>query len=156
MSRYAENTQVATDRSRGEIERILARYGADGFMYGWQGEDAVLGFRAHGRMVRFTLEMPGLEEFAYTPTGRTRSETQQHNEWEQAKKQRWRAMALWIKATLEAIESGFITFEDAFLAHTLLPDGRTASMLIQPQLEEAYTSGQMPAGLLPQLTTGAP
>lgn len=29
MSRYAQNTEVSTDRSRAEIERILARYGAE-------------------------------------------------------------------------------------------------------------------------------
>lgn len=33
MTRYAANTSVPADRSRGEIERILARYGADSFAY---------------------------------------------------------------------------------------------------------------------------
>lgn len=153
MSRYAENTQVSADRSRGEIEKILSRYGADQFMYGWQDEKAMLGFRAHGRMIKFELEMPPLKDFVLTPTGRRRSESQAHSEWEQAKKQRWRAAALWIKATLEAVESGFITFEDAFLAMTMLPDGRTFSMLAQPQLQIAYESGQMPVGLLPAVTS---
>lgn len=153
--RYAANTEVGTDRSRAEIERILARYGADQFMYGWQNEAAVLGFRAHGRMVQFTLTMPSRDEFRLTPTGRRRSESQQVAEWEQSKKQRWRAMALWIKATLEAIESGFITFEDAFLANTLLPDGRTVGNLMQPQVEQAYQSALMPQGFLPQLTAGS-
>lgn len=38
MSRYAENTSVSSDRSRAEIEQILARYGAEQFMYGWDRE----------------------------------------------------------------------------------------------------------------------
>jgi hypothetical protein len=29
MSRYAENTSVSVENSRGEIERTLQRYGAD-------------------------------------------------------------------------------------------------------------------------------
>jgi hypothetical protein len=37
MARYAAETTVASDRSRAEIERILERYGASSFMYGWQG-----------------------------------------------------------------------------------------------------------------------
>lgn len=148
MTRYAENTQVPQDRSRAEIERILARYGADQFMYGWEGDRAVLAFRAHGRQIKFELEMPGLAEFALSPAGRQRNESQQHKEWEQAKRQRWRAAALWIKATLEAVESGFVTFEDAFLAHTLLPDGQTAGQFLQPQVAIAYETGKMPAGLL--------
>lgn len=148
MSRYAENTQVPQDRSRSEIERILSRYGADQFMYGWQDDKAVLAFRAHGRQIKFDLEMPRLSEFSLTATGRKRSQSQQHSEWEQAKRQRWRAAALWIKASLEAVESGFVTFEDAFLAFTLLPDGKTAGEFLQPQVQIAYESGRMPAGLI--------
>ena len=51
MSRYAENTSVGTDKSRAEIERTLQRYGADGFMYGWQGARALVQFVAHGRQI---------------------------------------------------------------------------------------------------------
>lgn len=32
---YAERTVVSPEKSRGEIERVLSRYGAKGFMYGW-------------------------------------------------------------------------------------------------------------------------
>ena len=35
MSRYAEQTSVAAERSRAEIEGTLTRYGATAFMYGW-------------------------------------------------------------------------------------------------------------------------
>ena len=45
MTRYAEKTSVASDRSRAEIEKTLVRYGADQFMYGWQEDKAVVGFR---------------------------------------------------------------------------------------------------------------
>jgi hypothetical protein len=150
MSRYAENTQVPQDRSRAEIERILSRYGADQFMYGWQDDKAVLAFRAHGRQIKFDLVMPRRDdpEFTLTPTSKRRSESQAIAAWEQAKRQRWRAAALWIKASLEAVESGFVTFEDAFLAFTLLPDGSTVSQFIDPQVQIAYESGKMPAGLL--------
>ena len=46
---YAEKTNVSTDRSRAEIERTLQRYGADQFMYGWESERAMVGFRMAGR-----------------------------------------------------------------------------------------------------------
>lgn len=51
MTRYAETTTVTSDASRGEIERTLTRYGADGFMYGWDQSRAVLGFVALLRLV---------------------------------------------------------------------------------------------------------
>jgi len=33
-SKYAEGTEVPIDRSKAEIERVLAKYGADEFVYG--------------------------------------------------------------------------------------------------------------------------
>lgn len=52
---YAKDTSVPVDRSKAEIERILIRYGADGFMYGWEGNSAMILFRVRGKMLRFVL-----------------------------------------------------------------------------------------------------
>lgn len=147
MSRYAENTQVPSDRSRNEIERTLARYGAEQFMYGWQADEAVIAFRASGRHVQFRLPMPdrGAPEFVETPTGRNRSAAQAEAEFEKAVRQRWRALALVIKAKLEAVEAGITEFESEFLAHIMLPDGTTVGQWARPQLAAAYESGRMPA-----------
>jgi hypothetical protein len=60
--------------------------------------------------------------------------------------QRWRA--LYVKATLEAVEAGIVTMEDAWLSWTMLPGGTSASAWMQPQIEQAYESGRMPP-LLP-------
>ena len=38
---YASTTR-APDRSRAEIEKILERYGATSFAYGWSGDIAVI------------------------------------------------------------------------------------------------------------------
>jgi hypothetical protein len=64
--------------------------------------------------------------------------------WEQACAERWRALALVIKAKLEAVQQGISTFEDEFLAQTVLPDGNTLSRWIQPQLTSVYATGHMP------------
>lgn len=151
MARYAENTTVGSDRSRAEIERTLARYGADQFMYGWEIGQAVLAFRANSRNVKFVLPMPdrNSSEFTHTPTrGNRRSDAQIEAEYEQAVRQRWRALALVIKAKLEAVEAGITVFEDEFLAHIMLADGTTVGQWARPQLERVYSSGEMPA-LLP-------
>ena len=47
--RYATDTRVSVERSKAEIEAILARYGADQFMYGWEASRAVIGFRYSGK-----------------------------------------------------------------------------------------------------------
>ena len=155
MTTYAAQTDVSADRSRAEIEATLTRYGADQFMYGWDQDKAVIGFRAEGRQVRFVLVMPdkGAPEFTQTPTGRQRKPAAAHKEWEQATRQRWRALALVVKAKLEAVESGISGFEDEFLANIVLPNGSTVAEFMSPQIAEAYSSGAMPSGL-PALEAG--
>jgi len=149
MTRYARDTEVSSQRSREEIERTLQRYGATGFLYGWEGDTVMLGFRMAGRMVRFRLTMPPRSEFTLTETGRERTSQDAINAaWEQACRQRWRALALVIKAKLEAVESQITTFEEEFLAHILLPDGRTYGQFAVPQIAAAYDQGKMPS-LLP-------
>jgi len=148
VTRYAEKTTVSSDKSRAEIERTLARYGAESFMYGWDREAAVLGFIVNERQVRFMLPMPdrGAREFTHTPErGWRRSEEQAEAAFEQAIKQRWRALALVIKAKLEAVEAGIVTFEEEFLAHFLLPGGHTVGDLVVPQIDHAYATGTVPA-----------
>lgn len=152
MTRYAESTSVSSDKSRAEIERTLSRYGATSFMYGWQQDRAVVAFEMQGRRVRFLLPMPDRadREFTLTPTGKKRSETQAQAAYEQATRQRWRALALVIKAKLEAVESGITEFEEEFMAHIVLPNGQTVGEHMVPQIARAYESGRMPA-LLPDM-----
>lgn len=150
MSRYAEQTQVSSDRSRAEIERILRRYNATAFAYGWAERSATIGFTVAGRSVRIELPLPDPDErdFRQTPTGRRRSDAAREDAYEQAVRQRWRALVLIIKAKLEAVAAGISTVEREFLADVLLPDGSTVGAWIEPQLAIAYVRDQMPA-LLP-------
>lgn len=55
---YAKQTSVSADKSRAEIERTLARFGADQFIYATDSTQAVIGFVAHGRQVRIRLVLP--------------------------------------------------------------------------------------------------
>lgn len=145
---YAAQTDVTSDRSRAEIERTLQRYGARGFMYGWDEHNAVLGFIAQDRQVRFVLPMPDRAGFARTPKTRSlRSAAAQAQAYEQAVRQRWRALALVIKAKLEAVQAGIVEFDQEFLAHIVI-GGRTVGEVLVPQLQGAIDADQPPA-LLP-------
>lgn len=151
MTRYAENTQVSSSKSRQEIETTLERYGASAFMYGWEGTNAIVCFQARGRRVRFELPLPdrNSEKFTTSPARRTRRSAEAAaSAYEQAVRQRWRALALVIKAKLEAVESGISVFDEEFLANIMLPDGRTVGQFMLPQVEESYRGGSMPL-LLP-------
>ncbi len=145
---YAETTTVTAEKSRAEIERTLRRYGADQFMYGWEAERAMVQFRAHERTIRFIIELPDEGGFAYTPAKhQKRSADAAMKAWEQATRQRWRALTLVIKAKLEAVEAGITEFEAEFLAHIVLPDGTTVGDWVLPQVAKAYDMGEMPKGL---------
>jgi hypothetical protein len=151
MARYAEKTTVSSDSSRNEIERTLTRYGAESFMYASRAGEAVIAFEARGRRIKFHLPLPAKSAFARTPDkGLMRSTEATQKAWEQGCRQRWRALALAIKAKLEAVEAGITTFEDEFLAHIMLPNGETVGEHIKPGIALAYERGEVPALLPPR------
>lgn len=144
MTRYASNTSVSVSTSKAEIERIVERYGASHFMSGWSAEQALVAFTMEARQVRFILPMPDRTEKRFTHHSKgMRTPEAALKEWEQACRQRWRALALVIKAKLEAVESGISIFEDEFMANIVLPGGRTVSEEVRPRIAAAYESGSM-------------
>lgn len=146
MPRYAETTIVSSDRSRVDIERTLMRYGASQFAYGWELGRAVVQFAMRDRRIKFVLPLPSEtdEEILLTPSGRTRRNSQAILAYEQAKRQRWRALLLCIKAKLESVESGIEEFDDAFMSQIVMPDGRTVGEMARVGIQQAYITGQMP------------
>jgi hypothetical protein len=153
VPRYAAATTVSPEKSRQEIERTVKRYGADEFAFAERADVAVILFRYKGRRVRFTIERPSFDDVQHTPGGRWRSASHTRAAREQLERQRWRVLFLTIKAKLEAVEAGAETASTAFLPYALLPNGETFAEWIEPQVDTAYASGQMP-GLLPALPPG--
>ncbi|MCB2413667.1 hypothetical protein LGT39_12510 [Demequina sp. TTPB684] len=145
MSNYAADTSVSSERSRAEIERILTRYGADEFGYATNREGARIQFTAGGRVVRFTMPLPDRNATEFTHSNHTpprrRTTTQAEAAYEQAVRQRWRALALIVKAKLEAVASGIVTFEQEFLPHILLPGGQTVYEATAAGIEAQYLTG---------------
>ena len=83
-------------------------------MCGTRGSTAAVQFKVKGRRILFRLELPDPDSLEYThsSTGRVRrSNEQEHESWEQACRQRWRALVLIVKAKLEAVEAGISSFE---------------------------------------------
>ncbi len=155
MARYAKNTQVDASRSIGEIEKTITRYGADQFVYGRddKASRAFIGFRIDLVSVKINFAIPDKSQYNKTEKGRDRNENQIFMEWQKAYRQRWRAVALVVKAKLEAVDSGISTIEQEFLAFILLPNDQTVLDWIAPQLEKIETK-RMPA-LLPDFSKGA-
>lgn len=124
---YAEYTKVPVEQTKTEIERTLARYGADRFAYFTESGKACIVFEAHSRRLRFDLPLPTGED--------TKAQKQ--------RRQKWRALLLCIKAKLESVETKIETFEEAFLAHVVMPDGKTVHEHTRPRIESAYKGGEV-------------
>lgn len=125
-------------------------------MYGKTVQCAVISFVMSGSQVRITVPLPDKadRQFWVTDTGRDRSESVALKEWEQACKQKYRALSLVVKAKLEAVEAGITTFEEEFMAHLVLPGGQTVGQTVGqrllPEIDEVQRTGKKPP-LLPNL-----
>lgn len=151
MSVYAKDTVVSVEKSRAEIESILARYGASHFAYATMPGVAQLAFQIPRKdktvvSVKMTLPLPAKDDkrFKFDGRGAWRSDEGIHKAWEQACRSAWRAMCLIVKAKLEAVSSGISTLEREFMADLMLPNGQTLSESVLPQLSEMYRIGGAP------------
>lgn len=151
MSRYAATTAVSASKSKVEIDAILTRYKADTRAILEEPGRAVVVFTRQNRRVQMDVFLPHPENKEFkrkrSSYGNTAGEFDQAKH-EQACRQKWRALALVLKAKLEAVESGITSFEDEFLAHIVLPNGGTVGKWMKPQLEATYKGKGMPP-LLP-------
>lgn len=134
MALYAAETKVPVEQSRAEIERTLARYGAASFAYAAQPGKATVMFECKDRRVRFDVPLLVQKPGENDASRKTR---------EQDTRRRWRALLLCIKSKLDSVESGIETFEEAFLAHVVLPDGSTVGQHAGPRIKQAYVDGRM-------------
>lgn len=136
---YAAKTEVSPEKTRVEIERTLSRYGATAMMIAVASGKAMVTFEASDRRVRFSLTLPKIEPG--TRPG-------QAKRIDQTIRSRWRGLLLCIKAKLESVESGIETFEEAFFAHVVMPDGSTVYESAREMVALSYQTDTMQA-LLP-------
>jgi hypothetical protein len=149
---YAADTTVPVERTRAAIEKELIKYGADNFISGWNKDKAFVSFHAKDRFVRFALPLPRRSDSTFTtvPARSSRREPTMRSDgealkrWEQACRSKWRQLLLTIKAKLESTEAGIETFEQAFLAHIVLPDQTLVGDRVIGALVTAYETGKMP------------
>lgn len=127
---FAQGTTVSAAKTRGEIEALVENYGATRFASGWTEDNkAAISFVCHGRLVRFVLQLPTMEEAEKKAPRRpswTRPTEAQKTKWREGEtRRRWRCLLLAIKAKLEVVESRIATFDEEFLAHIVTPGNLT-------------------------------
>lgn len=120
--RYAENTKVEPEQSVAEIRKYAELRGATNFTFAMGDQGGAIRFVIGTRWVQFTAERPeagpeGMQEY----------------------RRRWRAVLLKVKAAFEVYADGADTsVEEAFMAHLMLPDGRTVGDHVVADLDRVY------------------
>lgn len=140
---YAERTAVPVAQSIADIRKLVEKAGAGQFQYGEMEDRLVVGFTGSNRRVRFTVR------FGPRPTS-----PRDLSRWEQLKRSQTRALLLVIKAKFESVAAALESFEEAFLAEVMMPDGGTVAQHVGQALIAAYASGQTPPALLPDFSGG--
>lgn len=136
MKRYASDTEVPVERSRQAIEQLLRIRKVEGYHTGWDVNRDIIEFLWRGKQIRFVLKRPTLKDFTLSPNGYTRSARQCQQAFEQADRQRWRALYLVIRAKIEAVEAELAVFEEEFLAFIVVPGrNQTVGEILLPRLE---------------------
>lgn len=151
---YAKGTKVNSAGSRAEIERTLTRFGCHEFAYMLGAHQAAVMFTYADRQVRFIMALPDRNErrFTHQPVRGLRLTAERSEAvYEQAVQERWRALAAGIKAKLAMVEAKIVTFEEEFMAHTVMPDGQTLGQHVLPMASKAIAENEMPA-LMPGLS----
>ena len=144
---YAHGTTVTADRSMIEVRRLLSKHGITDFVSGQDGGVSGLLFKVRGRAVRIAIPNPDPNDprLCRTPSGRPRRDHIAREHYEQEVRRRWRVLVIAMKAKLELIEAGVSTFEEEFLAHFILPAGRTVGEQVLPELDSIQRTGALPA-----------
>lgn len=129
---YAEKTKVPIYRSQAEIQKLLSKYGASAFAFAGNKTLAVIQFEMKNKRIKFSLPLPDESKF--------KSQTL----FEQKCRSQWRGLVLCIKAKLECVEAGITTFEQEFMPHIMLPNGKTVGDVVLPEIESSYQNREMP------------
>lgn len=136
--RFAEGTEVPVERTRAELEALLAKHGASQVVVYRDMNPPLRGrviFRIQERMVRLDV-VPKV------------TSSQRKHGLPQAEREAWRRLLLVVKAKLELIADEGSTLEREFLADILLPDSTTVYETLRDKIDAAYTDGKVPP-LLP-------
>lgn len=142
--KYANETSVPVAKTKMEIEALLEKYGATGFISGWDQDRAVIGFLIEERQVKITLPMINIRDYSRDSLGRARGAKSAQAAYDQATRSRWRGLLLVIKAKLEAVSCGISTVEREFLSDVVLPNGETFHEWAKPQIKMLYAENRMP------------
>lgn len=145
---YAAETEVPVAKSKAAIESLLIDHGAEEYATGWDASHDRIQFRLFNQTLRFQLPRPDPKDRKFTRNrqGYVRPEAAAMRSYEQAQRQRWRALYLVIRAKLEAVQAGISIYEQEFLAYVVDPrTNLTVGDIMVPRLQAGKGVPGLPA-----------
>lgn len=140
MKTYAAGTSVPVERSKAELDSLLGKHGASG--RGVMSDDergrAIVYFVLSGERYQLQVPLPKLGDFprkGEAPRGwndwtDARQAEWRYRSWEQACRERWRAVLLLVKSKLEIVRLGMSSVRHEFMADLVLANGQTVAEMI--------------------------
>jgi hypothetical protein len=161
---YASGTTVSAEKSRLELEGLLAKHGATQravFTDDARGIVAIA-FVIADHKYRLDVPLPNRSDYSRPkkwPHGWQSWSLARREQWAegqcaQAQRERWRAVVLACKAKLELVRLGVSTIEREFLADLVLPDGKTASETLGEYMRGILANGYRAPLALPPAGIG--
>lgn len=148
--RYADGTAVPVARSRGEIDKLLREWGADGIQWSDDFKRDLVQLRflwtsgERQYLARFAVQLPTAEELEpQARDGRNGRVSKPRLDKLMADrgKQEHRLLLLWLKAALNAVAAGIVSAETIFLPFFEDADGSTVAEVALPKLAGLLTGG---------------
>ena len=145
MRRFAEDTSVPVGRSRAEIDRLLQDWGCGQLQWSDDYKSGRVRLRflwehnGKGYLARFDVKLPArtdLEKHAIDGRTGKVSENKLQALMDARGKAEHRTLLLWLKACLNAVESGIVTAEMIFLPFLEGKDGQTVGEIAIPKLAD--------------------
>jgi len=130
------STSVPAEKSIGEIEKILASFGAQAILkeYSSDGRARGLSFKFNNQIFKLPANINGVREAIFSNRRRYHGRDSMKHRDDQAYRVTWRILKDWIHAQLSLIVSGQAHPSEIFLPY--LFDG-------QRTLYQAYTEGRL-------------
>lgn len=150
--RYAKRTAVSVSKSRGEIDALLRKWGANQLQWSDDHDEGLVMLRflwkhrEQSFVARFVIRVPpdqDLREEAKHATTGVFSQTKYDKLAKRRGMVEHRELALLLKAIFVAVDAGIISAEQVFLPFIEGSDGQTLSETIIPRLAEFHKHGSV-------------
>jgi len=120
-------TKVSTDKTVGEIQKMLAKAGAKAILseYDNDGEVSAVSFKMLVNSGEIGFQLPIAPEKVLSVLRSQRGVETRYKTPEQAKRVAWRIVKDWVEAQLAIIETQMVKPEQVFLPYAITQTGET-------------------------------